>query len=46
MPSLATFSKTLRTLLMVAQTYYAGNPQDCGRKLAALTAAYGAVGIQ
>jgi Zn-dependent metalloprotease len=46
LPSLATFSKTLRTLLMVAQTYYAGSPQDCGRKLAALTAAYGAVGIQ
>jgi bacillolysin len=42
----ATFSKALEVLLDVARTYYAGDQAELAAKAAALTEAYGKVGIQ
>jgi len=42
---LATFNKTLQTLLDVAATYFLANPADQQHKLAAIRDAYASVGI-
>jgi bacillolysin len=42
---MATFGETLDTLISVAQTYYGGDPPTMDKKVAAIRAAYQAVGI-
>ena len=44
--SQATFPKVLQVLIDVANTYYAGDPAERDRKIAAITNAYHGVGIQ
>jgi Zn-dependent metalloprotease len=45
LPQRASFARTLRGLLDVATTYFAGDPELRARKLAAIEAAYAKVGI-